>query len=203
MFLIDASRFLNVQLKSKPTEMFSSIPEVPSQLLQLCSGQFSSQNMPSSVVATSKKVANLNQSSLHHKDSKELPTTQGLRELLGSQETNSKPSRPANNNISSLLGDSNIQEDDGSQLLALCSGNFSTHLTSFHRGKLETSDGLSNDDSSSEDSGDDLMELTRGKSDQVANGFLGHNENSDDEMPKLSKRKNRKYFKNIERNIKR
>jgi len=185
--------------------MFSSIPEVPSQLLQLCSGQFSSQTIPSSVVTIPKKIANLNQNSLQHKDSKDLPTTQGLRELLGSQETDSKPLKTTNN-ISSLLGDSNTEGDDGSQLLALCSGNFSSQLTPFHGSKLETSDGLSNDDGSSEDSGDDLMGLTRGKlsgSSQVANGFLGQYENSDDEMPKLSKRKNRKYFKNRERNNKR
>jgi len=185
--------------------MFSSLPEVPSQLLHLCSGQFSSLNMPSSTPTTPKKVTDLNQSSLQRKDSKDLPTTQGLRELLGSQETNSKPSSKPKNNISSLLGTSTC-EDDGSQLLALCSGKFSTQLVSFHKGKLETSDGLSNDNSSSDNSEDDLMGLTRGKSSSsghVANGLLGHNDNSDDEMPRLSKRKNRKYLKNRERNIKR
>ncbi|XP_065912405.1 claspin-like isoform X2 [Dysidea avara] len=202
---LDSNGFLNVQVKSKPTDVFSSIPEVPSQLLQLCSGQFSSQNMPSSIVTTPKKVTDLNQSSLQRKDSKDLPTTQGLRELLGSQETDNKPSSKPTNNISSLLGVSTCEGDDGSQLLALCSGKFSTQLTPFNRGKLETSDGLSNDDSSSDDSGDDLMGLTRGKpagSSQVANGLFGQN-NSDDEMPRLSKRKSRKFLKNRERNIKR
>lgn len=176
---------------------------ISSQLIQLCSGQFSPKNITDagSSKLSSKKPVDHNLS--QHKD---LPTTQGVRELLGFKEPTNKP--PPSKLISSVLSESSHCDGDNSQLLALCSGKFSSQFTSFSKSKQETSDGMTDDDSSSDD-GDELMMLTNGRC-PVA--YLNHtpvvsmnglDEGSDDEMPRLSKRKSRKYLKNKEKSIKR
>ena len=178
---------------------------ISSQLIQLCSGQFSPKNGDNNKLLSAKPV-DLDQSSLlQRKDSKDLPTTQGVRELLGSKEPTS--SKPLSKSISSMLLESSHYDGDNSQLLALCSGNFSSQFTPFPNTKhhQQTSDGMT--DNSSSDDGDELMMLTNGR-------CLGKNPNhtpvmntkdngSDDEMPRLSKRRNRKFLKNKEKNIKR
>ena len=63
------------------------------------------------------------------------------------------------------------------------------------------------EDSSSDDGDDELMMLTNGRHQAVNNSnhtpVVNFNEASDDEMPRLSKRKDRKYFRNKEKSIKR
>jgi len=178
---------------------------ISSQLIQLCSGQFSPKNITNadySKCKSSSKKPVVDHNLSQHKD---LPTTQGVRELLGFKEpTNKLPSK----SISGVLSQSSQCDGNNSQLLALCSGKFSSQFTPFSKSKQETSDGMTDDDSSGDD-GDDLMMLTNGRH-PVANSnyapivnMNGLDEGSDDEIPRLSKRRNGKYLKNKEKSIKR
>ena len=198
-------RFLNVKQKNQPTPVLEPDESTASsQLIQLCSGQFSPKN-GSSIKLLSKKPVDLDQSfSLQRRDSKDLPTTQGVRELLGFKElTNSKP---LSKSISSVLLESSHCDGDNSQLLALCSGNFS-QFTPFSKAKQETSDGVTDEDDSCSNDGGELMMLSNGQR-LIANSnhippVNSLDEGSDDEMPRLNKRRSSKYFKNKERSLKR
>ena len=172
----------------------------------MCSGQFSPKSRDNNKLLSAKPV-DLDQSFLlQRKDSKDLPTTQGVRELLGFKEPTS--SKPLSKSIGSMLLESNHCEGDNSQLLALCSGNFSSQFTSFPNTKHhQTSDGMTDEGDSSSDDEDELMMLTNGRG-LIANSSHTpvtntNNDDSDDEMPRLSKRRSSKYLKNKERSIKR
>ena len=195
----------DVKQKSKnlppPLELDDSA--ISSQLLHLCSGQFSPKDGDKNA-----KPVNLDQSFLlQRKDSKDLPTTQGVRELLGFKEPTR--SKPLSKSISSVLLESSHCDGDNSQLLALCSGNFSSQFTPFPNTKQHTSDGMTDEGESSSDDGDELMMLTNGRHLIAKSNHTpvvnteGLHEGSDDEMPKLSRRRSRKYLKNKEKSIKR
>ena len=202
-------RFLNIKQKSKqPPALELDDSAVSSQLIQLCSGQFSPKNGDDNNKLLPTKPIDLDQSFLlQRKDSKDLPTTQGVRELLGFKESTS--SKPLSKSIGSMLLESSHCDGDNSQLLALCSGNFSSQFTSFRNTKhhQQTSDGMTDEGDISSDDGDELMMLTNGRR-LVTNSnhtpvMNTNNEDSDDEMPRLSKRRNRKYLKNKEKSMKR
>ena len=110
-----------------------------------------------------------------------------------------------------MLSESGHCDGDSSQLLALCSGNFSSQFTPFTKTKQpqQTSDGMTDEGDSSSDDGDDLLMLTNGRcpvthsSHTPVVNMNSLNEDSDDEMPRLNKRKSRKYLKNKEKALKR
>lgn len=199
-------RFLNIkQMSKQPPALELDDSVISSQLIHLCSGQFSPKNGDNNKLLTAKPV-DIDQSFLLQcKESKDLPTTQGVRELLGSKEPTS--SKPLSKSISNMLLESSHYDGNNSQLLALCSGNFSSQFTSFPNTKhhQQTSDGMTDDNSS--DDGDELMMLTNsqclGKNPNHIPVMNTNNDGSDDEMPRLSNRRSRKYLKNKERSIKR
>ena len=211
IFMIDTiDRFLNVKLKSKhpPPVLNLDDSTISSQLIQLCSGQFSPKN-GDNIKLLSKKPIDLDQS-LQRKDSKDLPTTQGVRELLGFKEV--KESKPLSKSITSVLSESGGHCDgDTSQLLALCSGNFSSQFMPFSKAKQsqQTSDGMTDEGDSSSDDGDNLLMLTNSRRPATYSNHTpvvnmnNFNEDSDDEMPRLNKRKSRKFLKNKEKTLKR
>ena len=175
---------------------------ISSQLIQLCSGQFSPKHKDS--IKSSAKPVDLDRSFLlQRKDSKDLPTTQGVRELLGFKEPMN--SKLLSKSISSVLLENSHCDGDNSQLLELCSGKFLSQFTPIPDTKhQQTSDGMT--DNSSSDDGDELMMLTSGRHSVTSSSMINTNSldvGSDDEMPRLSKRRSRKYLKKKERNIKR